>query len=246
MKRVLVLLMMGMGIIFSVPALSYCNDENLKRHLNNLTNTLNPLAKLEASLSACRKWPVRENVSVLVMPFLKDDNDNFRLYSVDVVVINTISGEILQRLEKPLELMSDAVSVGEIVIDTAPYRLNKDTRAFGLRINYSGSSRVNPYTTTEFSLYIAKGKYLQLILDNVDLGGFQGEWDGNCEGYFSESKSTVIMGKSVNNKSADIFIKHKGKSYTRQSINNECEDVGIKIKTRKVRYKYTDGKYLKV
>ena len=37
------------------------------------------------------------------MPFLKDDNDNFRLYSVDVVVINTISGEILQRLEKPLD-----------------------------------------------------------------------------------------------------------------------------------------------
>jgi len=64
-------------------------------------------------------------------------------------------------------------------------------------VNHSGSSRIYPRSSTELNLYIDDGRKLRKVLGGLEVNKHTGEWDGNCEGNFSETNSSVTIGKNL-------------------------------------------------
>ena len=98
--------------------------------------------------------------SVLVIPkydINEQDNEGHDYFVLDayIVVIDNATGKIICKFIEPNAWTSDALMLTGISIDTGLYHLNTTTRAFGIRVDYTGSSRPNPFSETHLSLYVA-------------------------------------------------------------------------------------------
>ena len=167
----------------------------------------------------------------------KDEN-GFYFYEFDAILIiaDNKNGKILNRFYESNAWTSDAINLTSLSIDTGLYNLNKKTRAIGIRVNYSGSSRPNPYNQTDLSLFITENEKLKRILKDFPISEFHGEWDTNCSGEFEEVISNIDIGKTMNNGFYDLIIKSKTKKSQNILSNNDCTE---KIKT------YQSFKHLK-
>jgi len=154
-------------------------------------------------------------------------------YDIDnnILIWNKKSKSFEANYTKKSEWTSGAVYLSSLKIDIAPYYLNKNIRAFGLRYSYSGSSRVNPYDSEIINLYYLKDNKIIEVLSNFELESMTGENNGTCENAsFETSKSILIMNDQFNDKLNNITIKTKIKKY---SLDSECDKEIIKSESIK-------------
>lgn len=151
----------------------------------------------------------------------------------NILVWNKITKSIETKYTKKAEWSSDAVGLDEIKIDTGLYYLNKNTRAFGIRYSYRGSSRVNPFDSNSINLYYFKDNQIVEVLNNFELESSNGENDGSggCkDAWFETSKSVFIISDKLTMKFNDITVKTKLKDY---SLDVTCEKEIIKNESTK-------------
>lgn len=104
---------------------------------------------------------------------------------------------------------SNAIMLSEITIDTAPYQLNENTRAFGIGVYHYGMSRPNPYGNKTISLFVKSTNGIKRVLRHYDVMNNYGEWDTNCTGEFKDVKNTLIISRKATNGYFDILVKSK-------------------------------------
>ncbi|MCH4552908.1 PA3715 family protein [Aestuariibaculum lutulentum] len=171
---------------------------------------------------------------IIVLPILTNrDNECDYCYDIDnnILVWDKKSKSFEANYTKKSEWTSDAVYLSSLKIDTAPYYLNKNIRAFGLRYSYSGSSRVNPYDSEIINLYYLKDNKIIEVLSNLEIEKTTGENNGTCENAsFETSKSILIMNDQFEDKLNDISIKTKIKNY---SLDSECDKEIVKSESIK-------------
>ncbi|MBD0833798.1 PA3715 family protein [Aestuariibaculum sediminum] len=171
---------------------------------------------------------------IIVLPIITNrDNECYYCYHIDnnILIWNKRSKSFEANYTKKSEWTSDAVYLSSLKIDTAPYYLNKNIRAFGLRYSYSGSSRVNPYDSEIINLYYIKDNKIIEVLNNFELENMTGENNGTCENAsFKTSKSILIMNDKLNNELNDITVKTKVKNY---SLDSECDKEIVKSERTK-------------
>lgn len=204
--------------------------------------------QINQNLFAEKILPYDKEKSVLVFPkFVNATQDTYNEDGFDVVpyivVVEISSGKILQQYQSD-ELTSDAIQLSSISIDTGLYLLNENTRAFGIRENYSGSSQPNPYGNEVLSLYLPSGKTLKKVLNNFPISFSKGEWDTNCAGEFEDSKSTItIPQKSENKGFRNLMIKIIETNSTSFVVGKDgCEQKSTK-KTIKKMLKFNGNEY---
>ncbi|GAA3787910.1 hypothetical protein GCM10022271_20690 [Corallibacter vietnamensis] len=172
--------------------------------------------------------------TIIVLPIITNRyNECDYCYDIDnnILIWNKKSKSFEANYTKKAEWTSDAVYLSSLKIDTAPYYLNKNIRAFGLRYSYSGSSRVNPYDSEIINLYYPKGNEIIEVLNNFELENTTGENNGTCENAsFETSKSILIMNDKFENKLNDITIKTNIKNYT---FDSECDKEIVKSESTK-------------
>ncbi len=147
-------------------------------------------------LSVCKVWPYAPDKTIAVLmlaPKVKEEPD-FTDYDVAVYVVDSQSGKILSSKYHPKAIMDDAIYTSHVAIDTARYQLAPQTRAFGVRFNHRGSSSVNPINIERLNLYRLQDRQLTLVLNNLTMDEFSGEWDGQCAGDFDETKRVLALG----------------------------------------------------
>lgn len=182
-------------------------------------------AQVNIHLLAAKVNPSNTQETIMVIPeFVDSDNDeyHFQLNS-HIVLVNNLTGNITHTYfesSKTNGWESDAIQLSKISIDTAPYIVAKDTRAFGVRVNYFGSSRVNPYNKKTISLFVKSGDALKKVLHNYQVMNYGGEWDSDCEGEFTEDKKILIISEKTTNGYFDIIAK----STIIHSVNYVPED----------------------
>ncbi|WP_291871553.1 hypothetical protein, partial [Maribacter sp.] len=169
-------------------------------------------SQVNTHLLAAKVNPSNTQETIIVIPeFVDSDNDEYH-YQLNsyIVLVNNLTGSITHTYfesSKTNGWESDAIQLSKISIDTAPYIVAKDTRAFGVRVNYFGSSRVNPYTKKTISLFVKSGDALKKVLHNYPVMNYGGEWDTDCEGEFTEEKRILIISEKTTNGYFDIIAK---------------------------------------
>lgn len=169
-----------------------------------------------------------ENSIVIIPKYSEIGKENFDAdyFEMDayIVICNNKTGKILAKFVEPNYWVSDAVMLRSITIDTGLYILNDKTRAFGIRSSYSGSSRPNPYSATDLSLFILKNNKLEIILNNYSLDRSTGEWDTNCAGEFEDSSSVITFDKQKSKNFKNIILKIKTINTTNVTQNGDCNE----------------------
>ena len=149
----------------------------------------------------------------------------------NILIWNKATKAIETKYTKKAEWTSDADVFNELNIDTGLYYLNRNTRAFGVRYSYYGSSNVNPSNSESINLYCIKNKQIVEVLNDFLLNNLVGESKGGCaNGSYETSKSVFIISDKLTTKFNDITVKTKYKDYT---LDEDCEKEIIKKESTK-------------
>lgn len=201
-------------------------EENLIYNVIQQLN-LDPL-KVEGDFATTKVQPHNPNETIVVIPEIvgEYDENHFELNSYIVLVNNNTNKITHKHFEssKTNGWESDAIKLSEITIDTAPYIITENTRAFGIRVYHYGMSRSNPDDNKNISLFVRSGDSLKKVLHTYDVMNSNGEWDTNCVGEFTDIKSTLIMSKEKTNGYFDILVKSnitESKAYIDE--NGDCD-----------------------
>lgn len=195
------------SMFLSLPLLAHAD---CKDRLSAWAQKLHPGRQLNAEMAVCKVSPADPSQTFAVLPMAQAGaTDDEAVYDVDVLVANSDTGAIIARIFEQAAITSDAVGLRGITLDTARYQLAPQTRAFGVRVNYEGSSRVDPMSETSLDLYVLDGNALRRVLAGLVVSAQNGDWDGNCAGTFTDISRTLSFGPSARNGYATMHVAEK-------------------------------------
>lgn len=187
-------------------------------------------SKRSKDLEAIKLHPNNPEEAIVVIPEIAVGSveENFFILNTHIAIVDIKSKTITHQYfesHKTNGWVSDAIRLDELKIDTAPYFVNESTRAFGIRVSYFGSSRVNPYYNQTLSLFVKENNTLKKILHNFSVEKNTGEWNGVCEGEFFNESKTLVMSKEKTKGYVDVLVKHKlAKSIAFLNQKDECDE----------------------
>lgn len=207
------------------------SEELLKKVLKELQLTEDDYNK---GLYIEKILPYDKELTVMVIPKISKQeideyNNYYGVFDSYIVVVNNITKQIINKYYEKDAWTSDAVVLNKITIDTASYILNENKKAFGVRVYYQGSSRVNPYSREDISLFISEKDYLKKILNNYPIYELHGENNGNSKGEYETKQGKLIISNNKTNGFNNIIIKDEIVfSIYDFSNNNEVEENTIR------------------
>ncbi len=154
----------------------------------------------------CRTWPARPELMLVAVPLMTSQAEDGNEGDVELLVVDSDSLKLKQRLRLPNLLTDDAFFVSGVALDTAHYRLSGSDIAFGLRIERRGSSGPNPFGETTLWLFVIDDNSLRPVLDNIVVAAHQGEWDTHCAGEFQATERSLAMAHPTPNGYSDILV----------------------------------------
>lgn len=194
-----------------------------------------------------RKLPNNPLLSVAVVTKYNGEHnsDGFECDLI-LLLIDNQTKKIIYKLIDDTKFGSDAFMLTSVTLDVANYSVSDTFRAFGVRSNYEGSSRVNPASDENIMLFIIRNNKIEKIMNNYEMKHFIGENDARCNYDNEESESIFIMQKEKTNGFFNILIKNKiTKTKSIASKNDEIDCIET-IKKLKPTYKtliYKNGKF---
>lgn len=172
----------------------------------------------------CRIWPAHPELTLAAVPLMTQQYSDYdNVGDMELLVLDSTTLDVKQRLRLPERMSDDAIRITGLALDTARWKVTPEQTAFGLRISRTGSSRVNPFSETALSLYVIDNSQLRPILNGIVLENSSGEWDGNCEGTFSDSKRSLALDTGSQNGYVDIRVTEKSVASTSYvDANEQC------------------------
>lgn len=197
-----------------------CDDEKaLKQILKQAKLNFDP-----AALRSCKTHP--ENQTQTIIAYAYPDLANHEEvgdYQLIILTMNQQNLRLIDTYKVAKMLRSDGIELGSISLDTAPYEFKSRQRAIGLRLDYSGRSSPNPYSSKVLNLYDLKKK--SQILDSLIIKEFAGETDTRCNADIKEQRSTLHMLQSKTHESFDIQVKSQIDNYEMLGDETKCVEV---------------------
>ncbi|WP_205940746.1 PA3715 family protein [Pedobacter paludis] len=241
MRKILFIL----GLLFLVNNAFPAQNRKLENKVL-MMKVLNQLGLKEKDINeelyAEKVLPYSKSQTVMVIPkYRKIEKDEYGNSSFDldayVILADNSTGKILYKYYEENAWTSDAVVLSSIIIDTGLYNLNNETRAFGIRVSYTGSSRPNPFSQTDLSLFIVEKKSLKRVLKNYTLSDAHGEWDMNCAGEFESMEAVIDMDANKTNGFKNLSIKETTVYTKNIPVKEDCiEKKSTKRTTKKLKY----------
>ena len=170
------------------------------------------------------------------------DSEDFD-YTLSLITLDTKNDRILSYYPVKDKLVSDAISLERIQLDTAAYQLSPELRAIGVRLNYYGHSQPNPFSMQVLDLYDLKNK--RKVLDSLIVDLYRAETDTRCNADIEERKSTLIMQKTKTQNFVDIQLSSKIEKYEMYGDVENCKEIKRKSSQQKFILKF-DGQYYQV
>ncbi|WP_058913092.1 hypothetical protein [Entomohabitans teleogrylli] len=163
----------------------------------------------------CRVWPANPQLTLAAVPLMSQQQSDYdHTGSLQLLVLDSTTLEVKQRLHLANRMDDDAVRISSIAFDTARWKVAPNQTAFGLRIGRTGSSRVNPFSENVLSLYVIENHQLRTILEEVLVAESSGEWDGVCAGEFTDTERSLAMDSASHHGYAAIRVNERSVSST--------------------------------
>ncbi|OIX96101.1 hypothetical protein BFS14_01160 [Serratia fonticola] len=198
---------------------------------------------MNTELSTCKVWPYApdKTIAVLMLEPKEEAQPDFTDFDVAVLVVDSQTGKVLASKYHPKAIMDDAIYTSSVTIDTARYQLSPAIRAFGVRFIHRGSSSVNPLSIERLNLYTLQDRQVTLVLNNLTMNEYSGEWDGQCAGDFATTHRALALGKNAHHGFQDLQLQTMATHKEASKKGEDCvESNSIVAKTR-VELKF-DGK----
>ena len=198
-------------------------------------------SKCKMDLVALKAIPNNPDETIVVIPEIVEEEEYYFELNSHILIVDSKTGKIKYNYFESSNTnnwVSDAIQLTSIAIDTAPYQISEQNRAFGIIVRYVGSSRANPYESETIALFTKSGDTLKKILNNYEIMYNGGEWDTDCVGEFVMHKKTLIISTNKTNDYFDIIVKNKiitTKNYI--DVNGEC-NAKEKSSTEKSLFKF--------
>ncbi|MEJ8800958.1 hypothetical protein [Pontibacter sp. H249] len=193
-------------------------------------------------LAAVKRYPASVDLTIVCIPSIVEYADeDFWTADVYVALVNKRSKKIISQNFKR-GLSADAISPSKIWIDTAPYTISPNERAFAIRIEAKNNSRAASFSGEQFWLMLAKAEKVERLLQldsetSISYGG------GDCESTeIHKQKSTFVLSDKLNDKGYFDLVEKI--NYQHFFLTEECEDGKKETKNFKNTFKYKEGQYL--
>ena len=162
-------------------------------------------------------------------------------YKCHVVLYNA-SDKIITNRYVTENIESDAIRLSSVNFDFAPYMVQANMRAFGLRLLYTGASRVNPFEEEKITLFVQDKDKLTPVLNEFSSYLSKGEWDTNCAGEFNTKSAVFIIEPTKTNGFFDIKVNFKEIKTINKIVSGDCKgtETATKSSTRLV---FANGNY---
>lgn len=193
--------------------------------LNNILKSLKlDKTKTKEELCTEKKMPNTEDSYIAVIPVVIEQENNDYVFTVrNYILITDANGTIKNKYLDPTDINSDAISLRSFTIDTGLYTIGTNIRAFGVKADFVGSSRPNPYELSTMSMYYPEGKTFKKVMDQFTMDQYHGEWDMRCNGEFKDNHSYIILEQSKTNNFTDLKIKTISVTTINKDVKGECE-----------------------
>ncbi len=208
----------------------------------NRTLTLPSPSSIDPHAIVCRRWRGQPGLVLVAVPLIAQVRADSTLGDLDVLVVDEATGRTRHRIRIPHAMDDDAVRISGISFDTAAYRLAPDRLAFGVKRDWAGSSRPNPFMETTLSLYEPRGAALSPVLDDLIVQRSQGEWDLSCAGetIVTERILRMIPGRRGQDISVLERITH---SVSKEAKTGECGTTDQAVAPRTIRLSFDGARY---
>lgn len=242
MQKTIKIIFKTSGLFFVFSGAAYaglCDDHQV------VTNILKQvkITKVEQSLIDCKLDPVDDSVMMMAYaPWISvKDRQEEGQYSLDLIKFKPQNLKVVYHYPVAEPMVSDAISLDSITLDTANYKVTESNRALGLRLNYSGHSQPNPFSMQLLNLYDLKNK--KQILDSLIVTRDRAETDMHCNADAEERASTLVIQKNQTKKYMDILVNSKIKRYQTQVIAEECQEVNQRFSQQHFTLKFDGNQY---
>ncbi len=197
---------------------------------------------------ALKENPSNPEETIMVIPEVIEENTDEHYIELNsyILIVNTKTGKIINKFfesSKTNRWVSDTAELREISIDTAPYNVTDNKRAFGIRVKHVGNFGANPYELEIITLFIKSKNTLKKVLKNYDMMSYGGERVAICTGEFVRENKALIITANKTNNYYDILVKSKiTESIDYKNEDGDCESE-ISITTKKIVLKYDGNQY---
>jgi len=195
-----------------------------------------------SELAAQKSLPFKKGHTAFVILEIAEMEDYETSYNCYVLIREDVTGKIQSLYRKENAYISDAVALQSVIIDTAPYKIRDGKRAFGIRVQAANNSRIAQFSETTLSLFEPESNVLVCVLDELPVSVYHGEWDGFCEGQFTNTETILMISDVKTNGYYDMIAKSTIKTTTNYLGDEECEyEEDISYQTYTIRF--ADEKY---
>lgn len=225
--------------ILSIELKAQTEDEQLARVIDELKLDKDSIL---LDLVAVKRYPANVDLTIVCIPSIVEyGGEDFWTADVFVALVNKRSKKITYQNFKR-GLSADAIYPSKIWIDTAPYNISPNERAFAIRIETKNNSRAASFSGEEFWLMLAKAEKIERLLQ-LDSETFISYGGGDCESTeIHKQKSTFVLSDKLNDKGYFDLVEKI--NYQHFFLTEECEDGKKEIKNFKNTFRYQEGQYL--
>ncbi len=210
-----------------------CGDDGAERvraayaHLPAAARAQHANWQIDAERAACRVWPADPSLTLMAIPVMGDweEDGSSRDGDLQLLVVDSATLQPRASLHLPDAMSSDAIRTEAVRLDTARYRLSADVRAFGVRIDRSGSSRPNPFSDTRLQLFVLDKTAITPVTGQIVVDASGGEWDTRCAGEFQETHRTIEVDAPPAQGFATLRVRERSTEITnREDASGQCQE----------------------
>lgn len=204
--------------------------------------------------AACTRIPSDPNRSIVALSYIhgdstlagqgSDGSEDMGDYNLDVLIVDSSSGEAFSHLHVDKATTSDAWRFSGLAIDTARYNLKSKVRAFGIFLTHNGSSSVSPGSETTLNLYVEEGKKIRPVLQGLVITKYHGEWDMQCTGNSTQTGRIIKIGPMGKQGLADLIVTSTTIDSESKPVKDDCQQIDQAPRVEHFTLQYDGKKYV--
>lgn len=208
-------------ILISAAYANICENDQVVAKILKQTQIVN----FEQSFMDCKTDPLDDSNVIMAYAqwILVKDQPEQGSYYLNLLKFNQKKLNVFYNYVVVEEIVSDAIGLESIQLDTANYKVTGSNRALGVRLNYSSRSQPNPFSMQVLNLYDLKNR--KKILDSFIVELYRAETDTRCNAAVEERSSTLVMQNKQSKNYSDIQVNSKIEHYEMLGTREDCKQI---------------------
>lgn len=197
----------------------------------------------ERDLFDCKIEPLNSSHVIMAyanwFPEIEDREEGS--FELNLIKFNKENQKLIDQYRVAEPLISDAVALENIKLDTANYKISDSSRALGVRLSYRINSSVNHFSMTLLNLYEFNKR--RQILHNLIVQRYSAETDARCNTDAEERSSIMLMQNKQSNQAFDILLKSRIDHSIFRRIKGGCKEFKKPTTLQTFRVKFDGQQY---